>query len=264
MHLLKILAAIILPLLFTACKSTPATDDNDTGGAIKFEERIFNMASSSCKTNPDRCAKVALTYPVATAGDDAAVIALINDTIMKYVSNSVAIFEESADGAAPALEAAAAAFIGEYEIFLQEEPEYEIGWAIETTGKVLYQSAQYLTIEIANYSYAGGAHPNTYVYLLNFDPATGALLDPMEKISDVKKLMQLAEAKFRETRELPANADLVEEGYFWDGAFILPQNIGITDQGLYFFYNAYEVAAYVAGPTEFIITYEALKDIWQG
>ena len=263
MHLLKIVAAIMLTLLFTACKSTPATDENDTGGAITFEERIFNMESSSCKTNPDRCAKVALTYPVATDGD-AAVIALINDTIMKYVSNSVAIFEESADGSAPALEAAAAAFIGEYEIFLQEEPEYEIGWAIETTGKVLYQSAQYLTVEISNYTYAGGAHPNTYVYLLNFDPATGALLDPMDKISDVKKLMQLAETKFRVARDLPANADLVEEGYFWDGAFILPQSIGITAQGLYFFYNAYEVAPYVAGPTEFTIPYEELKGIWQG
>ncbi|MDX1943653.1 MAG: DUF3298 and DUF4163 domain-containing protein [Saprospiraceae bacterium] len=220
------------------------------------------MESSTCKTDTIRCAKVSLTYPMATQGSAEAMKA-VNDSIMSYLVQSVGIFEESPDAAPNDLEKAAAGFIGGYETFLKDGPEYVTPWVIDTDGKVLYQSPKYVSIEISTYSYAGGAHPNGYSMLLNFDAATGAKLEPIQMVSDTTRLKQLAEAKFREARELAPTADWNEEGFFWGEGFFFPANIAITDKGLYFVYNAYEAAAYVLGPTDFTITYEELKGIWK-
>ena len=51
--------------------------------------------------------------------------------------------------------------------------------------------------------------------------------------------------------------------YFWGEEYMLPENFGITKEGLYFLYNPYEAAPYAAGSTEYIIPFEALKNIIQ-
>ncbi len=261
MKISKALLLIILTIFALSCKNNKQSDTKqDT--ALVFEERIFNMESSTCATDSVRCARVFITYPVATQGD-AAALSAINDSVMFYIRQTVSVFAGSPESIPATLEEAAAGFIGEYEVYQQEQTDFITPWEIETNGKVLHQSPEVVSLEIDNYSYAGGAHPNGYSILLNFDAKTGAKIDPVEKVTDVKKLTQLAEAKFREARELEADADLNEEGFFWGGPFALPANIAITDKGLYFVYNAYEAAAYALGPTDFVLTYEELKDIWK-
>lgn len=262
MKMLRIASLLILVIAASSCKNNKSSDDQRDNEPLVFEERIFNMESSSCKTDSTHCASVTATYPIAAQGKTEVVTA-INDTIMKHVRETVNVFSETPEDTPITLEDAAAGFIGEYEKSRAEDPEYTTQWAIETMGKVLYQSPELVSIQIENYSYAGGAHPNSYILLLNFDAKTGKKFDPVERVTDVKKLMTLAEAKFREARELGPNANLTEEGFFWDGSFILPENIAVTGKGLYFMYNPYEVAAYVMGPTEFTITYDELNDIWK-
>ncbi len=256
-------ALSILSLFAGAILTMSCNSQSDKGSALVFEERVFNMQSASCQTDSTRCAEVKTTYPIAIEGN-AEVIQIINDSIMFHLCQSISPFAESPEQVSLNLEEAAATFIGEYQYFISEEPEYEIGWALETNGQVLYQSPKYISIELSNYSFTGGAHPNSYTTYLNFDAKTGAKIDPVELVSDVKRLMQLAEARFKEAREMPADANLIEEGFFWDGAFVLPQNIAIVENGLQFYYNPYEVAAYVMGPTEFVVTYEEMGDIWKG
>lgn len=262
---MQILKNIIL-LLFIAsafsCKNNKQPEDNQGVTPLVFEERIFNMESSTCKTDSARCAIVSVKYLVATQGNAEAMSA-VNDSMMSYLTQSVSIFAESPDAVPADLETAAAGFIGEYEVFLQDQPEFVTPWSIETNSSIIYQTPKYISIDISTYSYAGGAHPNGYSSLLNFDAITGAKLNPIQMVSDTMQLKQLAEVKFREARELTPNADLNEEGFFWGEGFFFPANIAITDKGLYFLYNAYEAAAYAMGPTEFTITYDELKGIWK-
>lgn len=258
MKTLSILSIFACAILTVSCNS-----QSGKGSAIVFEERVFNMQSASCQTDSTRCAEVKTTYPMAIEGN-AEVMRIINDSIMFHLCQSISPFAESPEQVSLNLEEAAATFIGEYQYFISEEPEYEIGWALETNGQVLHQSPKYISIELSNYSFTGGAHPNSYTTYLNFDAKTGAKVDPIELVADVKRLMQLAEARFKAAREMPADANLIEEGFFWDGAFVLPQNVAIVENGLQFYYNPYEVAAYVMGPTEFIVTFEEMGDIWKG
>lgn len=256
MRFLPFFALLVMLCLFSFCKNTPKTDEPTV--ALQFEERTFSKQSSTCGgADTMRCATVEVTYPIANVGAPE-VVKAVNDTIQYYVTMTLAFGENTPK----TMEEAVDTFIKSYEDFLKmDEGGYITPWEAETNGKVLYQSPKYVTIEIGNYSYLGGAHPNSYVNLLTFDANTGKKLLVTDLISDTTKLKQLAEVKFRAARELTPEAKLTEEGYFWEGPFLLPANIAMTEQGLYFVYNAYEAAAYALGPTDFTISLEELKGI---
>jgi Protein of unknown function (DUF3298) len=94
--------------------------------------------------------------------------------------------------------------------------------------------------------------------VLNFNLKTGKSLIWKDFITDQKALEILAEKEFKKARELPLNANLMEEGFFWEGAFTLPKNFELQEEGIYFWYNPFEAAAYALGPTDFTISYSEL------
>ena len=86
-----------------------------------------------------------------------------------------------------------------------------------------------------------------------FDPSTGRQLTLAEIVPDTNQVKLIAEEAFRQARELTPGESLSEAGFFWGEPFQLPENWALTADGLYFFYNPYEVAAYAMGITEFTI-----------
>jgi len=252
MQYLKLFSLLALIVLLSQCQSKNP-DQNNTD-PLRFEERSISRQSSTCGTDSTRCATLEVIYPEAVAGDPAAMQAM-NDTISYYVKMTLALGE----GIPETIAAGVDSFIQSYENYIKEDSVYITPWEVQTNAKVMYQSPEYISVEVANYSYTGGAHPNSYVNLLTFDANTGKKLQVTDIVSDTARLKTLAEAKFREVRELSPDADLNEEGYFWGEPFALPANIALTNEGLYFVYNPYEAAAYAAGPTDFTITNEELK-----
>lgn len=255
MRFLQFSALLAILFLFSYCKNTP---QEEAQIALRFEERTLNKQSSTCGgADSMRCATASVTYPLAIAGVPE-VLKAVNDSILQAVKMTLVFGENTPK----TIEEAVDTFIKNYEDFLKMD---DVGlvtpWEAETTGKVLYQSPKYVSIEIGNYSYLGGAHPNSYVNLLTFNAKTGKKLTITDLIADTTQLKKLAEAKFRVARELTPEANLTEAGYFWEGPFMLPANIAMTQQGLYFVYNPYEAAAYALGPTEFTISMEELKGI---
>lgn len=185
----------------------------------------------------------------------------ISDTLMQFVRRSLAIFAMTDEEIPRSLDAIANNFLEEYDLMQEDEPGYEIPWSVETTGELLAENGQVVCMEITNYAYAGGAHPNSYVTLLNFDAISGKKLALKDIVTDTLQLKRLAEEKFREIKGLNPGDSLSEAGYFWGDAFTLPENIGFKGDSLYFYYNPYEIAAYVEGPTSFSIPYSQVKSI---
>jgi len=69
-----------------------------------------------------------------------------------------------------------------------------------------------------------------------------------------KELTKIGEVEFRKVKELAAEADLGESGFWFENnEFYLNDNFLITDSSLVFYYNNYEITAYAFGPTELII-----------
>lgn len=227
-------------------------------GPFVWNERSFERHSSQCAVDTNRCAKVVAVFPVAVSGPEQ-VRNKLNQAIERQMRQSLAVFAVDESEVPGSLETIADGFIKEYATMQSDDPAYDIPWTVEAACKVLHQSDKLVSIELTNYSFAGGNHPNYYVSLLNFDAQTGEELMLGDIFADTLKLAQLAEKRFREVRGLTPNDSLTDAGYFWGASFALPENIGIKGDSLYFFYNPYEIAPYVAGPTEFSIP---IEEVW--
>jgi len=80
-------------------------------------------------------------------------------------------------------------------------------------------------------------------------------------IDDFSGFQELAEQSFRAEKGIDAEQNLNEAGYFWDQQFSLPQNAGIVENGILLYYNTYEVAPYVSGPTTLIFEWDSIRHL---
>ena len=221
----------------------------------------FLRESKRCEVSENNCAKVIAEYPVAVEGDEE-IRSFINDTVFYHVLFTLSGFVTSEEELVEDLETVARRFITDYEKFADEQGgEYRVGWTIETTGEVLYQSPDIVSIGLKNFSYTGGAHPNSYFDLLNFDLREKKMLQLGDLINDLASFETIVEKHFRKYHQLDEKADFNKAGFFWDGAFSLPANYALKEEGIYLYYNKYEVAPYAVGATELLIPWRELKGV---
>lgn len=251
--------------LILACKN-PAPEQEEkapetTEKRLTFLQKSLNKESATCSTDSMKCASIKVNYLVAE-NTDASVLKNINDSLQYFFANSIMLINEG-DIPTTNLGQLADNYIKDYEQFLSEsgDEDYVTPWEIETESQVLFQDEKRASVMIGTYSYLGGAHPNHFTSLINFDVTTGKTLQVEDIVTDRIGLMKMAEKAFKEAREMPEEEDLTEAGFFWGDGFHLPANIGIEEEGLYFYYNPYEAAAYALGPTDFTISWEELKPI---
>ena len=83
----------------------------------------------------------------------------------------------------------------------------------------------------------------------------------MVEETKIIELTAIGESIFRKDENLSSTANLENEYFFENSKFYLPQNFYISDKGLVFLYNPYEIKPYVAGTTELIIPFSSLKNI---
>ena len=111
-----------------------------------------------------------------------------------------------------------------------------------------------------NFSYTGGAHPNYYVSKKIFDKETGQLLQLLDIVKDTSSLKKLVEIDFRKQVEISPTESLSAAGFWFEkDQFKLPLNVGMTNDGLGFYYNPYEVAPYAQGTIEIILPFEKVE-----
>lgn len=248
-----------------ACKNDPpgqevAADTAQANQEIRIEQRTFERQSRFCEQDTTHCMRISLSYPFLVSGPSA-VVQLINDSIGYHLKANVAVFAVESSELDLSLDSISTAYIQEFEQLMHDTPDYPFAWEIEVEGSVLYQSAKVLSVALNAYSYTGGAHPNIFLDLINFDLTNGKKLTLSDIFSDEEKLKVLVEQKFREAREIDPKMSIDEAGFFWGDPFMLPENFSLQEDGVYFYYNPYEAAAYALGATEFTIPYEQLKGV---
>lgn len=216
--------------------------------------------SAGCASDESHCARVRIEYPAAALGPPVE-RSFFNDTLEAHMRRNLAVFSLTPEEPLPPLETLAVRLLTDYEKYADDMGAYQTPWEVSLIGEVLYQSPQIISIAIDNYSYLGGAHPNTAKELLNFDLPQRRLLRLEDIVTDVDKLKPLVETRFREFHQLDEGTDLNQAGFFWDQTFFLPANVAVTSQGLYLYYNSYEAAPYAVGATEITIPWPALKGL---
>ena len=142
--------------------------------------------------------------------------------------------------------------IKDYKAFMLEFPESATGGYIQTSEtSISYKSSQVISIFIKSDIYSGGAHGSHSKEFLNINPQTGKEIDMCDLIKPMDTFLSLVENKLRSKLEMGPN-DKWEDFTFID-EFKLPNNMGMTANGLLLIYNEYEILSYADGTTEILI-----------
>jgi len=189
--------------------------------------------------------EIEVSYPVASGAKSA-------DEINRQITQTLTSFFDN-----PGLTVAEAvdSLLAERN---QEEQIRHIAYSIMANSEV-YEYGRVASVILYPYVYLGGAHGIGATLSLKFDTETGDLVDLTELFADTTALSRV-------NRDVFAQVHRNDPAYF-DGLFIpleqlpLPENTAIDSAGLHVFYNVYEIAPYVFGPTEYMIPMREIESL---
>lgn len=137
------------------------------------------------------------------------------------------------------------------------------GWTLNRKLECLLNAGGLFSVSALDFSYTGGAHPNTNITLQTFDLTTGQLVD-FSQIIDTAMLATFVitvEKTFRRVHDITDTTSWTSAGFWFEKGFTLPKNMALTPEGFYLVYNAYEVAPYSTGATELMIPATELEPL---
>ena len=113
------------------------------------------------------------------------------------------------------------------------------------------------------YEYTGGAHGNRYLLIQNYNLMTGDAVNEQDLFIDdyyeqLKTL--LLEALIAQTDEAETRKDLRRLGY--SVADVVPnENFYVTDEGITYVYNPYEIAPYAMGCIQISLSWDSIRHL---
>ncbi|HOV13945.1 MAG TPA: DUF3298 domain-containing protein [Spirochaetota bacterium] len=250
----NIFCLLLVIILIWSCKNNSTTLKKNKD--IKFEtiniEKNFNPDSTEDSTN------FIISYVKISDFGKKNIADLINKDILKLI-----LTDE--DGSLyQTTDELINSFFNGYKSFMGEFPEISIPWATEKKVSVISALNNTICIGYNVYYSTGGAHPNYYTNYYNYNIVTGNILTLKDIVINDKmdSLLKIAESKFRIIKEIPDGEEYETIGFtFPDGVFYLSNNFYFTEDKIVFYYNTYEIAPYVLGPTEIEIDLKDLKEI---
>ncbi|MBN1620345.1 DUF3298 and DUF4163 domain-containing protein [candidate division WOR-3 bacterium] len=246
-NLLPSILAVFLGLSFSSCLKLDSAHTSLHADSVEY--RIFTIVRTE-DGGPGASIQIDSLYVSGGPGTSA-------DSI-NYYSKQAASFETGG------YEAFTDTFISQYEQAYEEYPDMFAPWEFEMKMQVSLNESGVFSLSLNFYEFTGGAHPNSWTQFLNFDLETGKPLR-LEEIftrSEIKELNERAEKIFRETYDIDPETSLDEAGYWFDNdKFSLNTNFLVQKKSLVFIFNPYEIAPYVAGPSEVEIPYSQIEDL---
>lgn len=223
--------------------------------------RTVERLHPNCKDqNQDNgCLELSYTYPSFSGGDDIPV----KDTLEKAIATF--IFDSAGHPLSEAsFDELARNWFSFYDSTLTAIPDYKLPWEQRMNVRLIHQTPEYLSVEFAEWEFTGGAHgTETKVYRMYSIP-DGKRLTLADILKEDKRnqLAAVAEPVFRDQKKFPDDVKYDERNYFFrDGQFSLNKNYALTEKGLLFHFNPYEIAPYSEGFTRLLLTYGQIDSL---
>jgi hypothetical protein len=247
---------VVLCLVFAfSCKTKNGINDleDEPQGPVSFEIISYTDSIGDCRNAEIPCAEISFSFPQFTAAPNQQVL----DSLNKHVVSLMLLLQgdEEAEPIRPFMKK----FLDEFNEFMETQPSYKVSWALERNVDVLYIGDSILSLSFYEYAYLGGAHPNSATIYKNINLNTGAVLSLYDIFNPAftEQLNELGEGYFRVSRRIPYEADLNDEGFWFENGFYLPDNFGFSQSEIIFIFNPYEIGPYVMGASEFHIPLDA-------
>jgi hypothetical protein len=140
------------------------------------------------------------------------------------------------------------------------EPSTMWNRAFDSKTEIQFVSSDLLSLRNFVYEYSGGAHGNYGVSFYNFSLKTQKKLSLNDVLSKPrqKELSKLLESKLRENYQLKPKAPLTE--VLFEDKINYNNNFYITEKGIGFLYNPYEISAYAMGIIDLYIPFSSFKN----
>ncbi len=243
----------IIVLITSACSTTK----DDAAITYKYHEEKFQFGN--CDTINYECVEIKIkTLELISASMPG-----VKDSVQRKIDNfilSAAVGETGYNS----IEELTDSLVENYKTIRKEIPEMRVGYGLERNIKVETDTLGIFTMEFFEYTFFGGAHPNSSTTYSNINLADGKeiTLDELFIEGFENEINKIGEQVFRQQKELKSDEDLNEAGFwFEENKFGLNKNFAITADGIKFFFNSYEIAPYGFGTTEIIINYSDLTSI---
>lgn len=123
---------------------------------------------------------------------------------------------------------------------------------------------EYINYIILWDEFTGGAHPNSYYTVLNFNPKTGeeVVLQDILKDNYEEPLTELLISTLAADLEVENYEGIKEKGYLYPNAdMYISNNYILEKEQIVFIYNKYDIAPYAVGDITISISYDKIKDL---
>lgn len=212
-------------------------------GLDSLNYRIDTLSRSLLCALPEPCVYIELERLLIE--DTGKVAQRLNKMIEKALITS----NLTQDTSYVSYESMAQSLIDEYRQLSKEEPSYRRNWEMMQDLNPYLNQIGLFGLSAYHYSYTGGAHGNLYVstHLFRLKDGIQLNLDSLLLPEQKANLVKIAALQFKEQMEIKDEQSLAEAGYWFEEGFFLPLNFTLTEEGLEFIYNTYEIAPYSEG-----------------
>ena len=258
----KILSVSLLVVgLFFACKNKGENSkklDVETKPKLLIIENItIDSSYLGCNTKNENCTYISLKYPRIKQAPIQAFMDSVNLAIDNFVM--APIFETKQKTPADLINY----FFDNYK--KMEVGEFKLPWYLNRNIIFNNLGNGIFTLNCNENAFYGGAHDSWNTEFYNFDSlGKKILLNDLFNENWENRLLEVGEREFKIQQKIHPETPLYETPYFdfpftENRQFKFANNFLIKNEGLYFFYNNYEIASFAAGQSEFTIKWKDLK-----
>lgn len=258
--------ALVLPLamVLVACETDRPQPSTPLQQPIEYKDSIVLQREHGCSGAVDQCSSVDVTFQVFS-GTNRVLVRSLNRAVRNYFVDvlggapqpQVAISDTSTP--MPSIMDASRLLLGDFTEFKERYPQARQVWTVHGMSKVTAFDSL-ICVELHVESYTGGAHGNTNTSYIVADVRSGKQIAVTSLVKNIQRFTDSAERAFRVQTGIGLTEELGAHNYFVeDSTFGLPENIGLTADSIVLYYNEYEIAPYVMGPTRITMPRSALK-----
>ena len=223
---------------------------------IKYYEKVYFKKYGNSSDSTDY-AEIKFEYPEIITPSSS------YDSINSYIINQILNFpliEEPFNN----IDEISDSLFSSYIEAKKEFADYHTNWFIKSSIKIRGIFKNIISIKKEEAMYTGGANSFYNVIFSNFDIETGKIifLDDIVKEDKFNELVNVGKDLFYKLKNIPDHSLLENDEYWFENkSFEFNDNFAITDSGLVFFYNLYEIAPRVEGTTELFIPKERIIEL---
>ncbi|GMV52886.1 MAG: DUF3298 domain-containing protein [Chlorobi bacterium] len=239
-------------IVCAGCSREPETPPADPAPELSFKDSTVVVRAHGCNGLVEDCGGVEVHFPVFNGNGSRA---------SDYLNYAVrAFFVSQLGGSLPNQPDTASAvtfpdIIKESKLLMADYTEEKaafpmmaVVWTVQGSGSVICNDS-IVCVQLEATTFLGGAHPNSVTDFVMVHVPTGKPVQLSGLVRNMKAFLNVAEQTFKKQVGIKGN-DYAEKGYMMqDGKFTLPLASGITTDSVILYYNPYEIAPYVVGPT---------------